>query len=223
MSVLLLAFTPFILRAESHVTRDPGDFVALAVAGKIRIELYHSGRNSLEIETTGTTPDNVLIENDDQKLTIRLKTNTPKEARIKVKVYYTSLQELDVQARGLITSPEILKGEEMDFEAKSGGKMELDLYLNKLSAEVSQGAILVFSGKVEKQTIAVNTGGTYSSFPLEARDTYVKAATGGKAKVTARRVIDANANIKGYIGYQGEPVSKLEKTSLGGEIVHVKP
>ncbi len=218
--IILLVLAPFSLRAADPENRDPGSFVALSVSGRIRVELYHSASPLLEIETTGTSSENVLTENDGRELSIRLKTNTPKDARVKVKVFYTQLEDLEVQAHALITSPETIRGESMNFEGRSGGKMELNLDLTSLMAEVGQGAILVFSGKTEKQTIAASTGGTYSSFPLEALDTYVKATSGGKAKVVAQRTIDATASVKGYIGYRGEPGNKHEKTSLGGEIVH---
>ena len=112
--------------------------------------------------------------------------------------------------------------ESVEVLSKAGGKMELKLKLTSLEAVVKQGGILVFSGEVEKQTIEVLTGGTYSGYELEARDSYVKAVSGGKAKVVANRIIDATANSKAFIGYTGDPVSSFIKTNLGGEIAHHK-
>ncbi|HYW94700.1 MAG TPA: head GIN domain-containing protein [Bacteroidales bacterium] len=222
--VLLTALVslPVFLSAQEPVKRDPGNFKGLSVIGNIRVELYKSDTSQLVIETMGTSPENVITENDGGNLSLRLKTNTQKDARVKIRVYYSHLDQLDVQAQALITSPEVIEGDTIAFTAKSGGKMELKLGLKTLSAEVRQGAILVFTGNVEKQTIEVNSGATYSAYELEARDTYVKAASGGKAKVVARRIIDATATLKGFIGYKGEPVSIYVKTNLGGEIVNFK-
>ncbi len=217
-----LLMSAIMLTAQTPVKRNPGDFSVVTVTGKIRVELYKADSSGLVIETSETSPENVITESDGYELSIHLKTNTPKNAEIRVLVYYKMIKALNVAAQGLIVSPDVLQGESVDFDAKSGGKMELKLEVNTLQADVRQGAILVFGGVVEKQTISVNTGATYSAYELEARDTYVKASSGGKAKVIARRIIDATANAKGYIGYRGDPVSTFIKTNLGGEIANFK-
>ena len=209
------------LSAQETVKRDLGNFTAVSVSGKIRTELYKSDTSGLFIQTNGTTPEYVITQNDGRELSIRLKTDTPKDAEILVKIYYTGLEALTVQAQSLITSPEVISGDRMEFESRSGGKMELKLSLNSLNAEVKQGGILVFTGTTGKQDIMVNTGGTYSGYELDSGETYVRASSGGKAKVTAGKIIDATANAKGFVGYRGEPVSTTVKTSLGGEISHL--
>ncbi len=207
-----------LLTAQKPVTRDLGTFSSVGASGNVRVELYKSDTTGIVIEATGTDPGNVITENNGKKLSIRLKNGTPKEAEIRVLVYFTRLESLTVGTQALITSADVLKGDNMEFKAGTGGKMELELDLASLDADVRQGALLVFRGTVEKQTVSVNTGGTYSGYELEARDTYVKAVAGGKAKVTASRTIDANANAKGFIGYTGDPANRNIQTSLGGEI-----
>ena len=222
-TVAVALFLNFLgLSAAQTEERNVGSFNSLAVTGNIRVELYKAKNPSLVIEIDGTTSENVISENEDQRLSLRLKTNTPKEAKIRILVYYTDLNALEVQAQALITSPDTLSGSTFTFDAKSGGKMELKLNITEVTADVRQGAILVFTGRVEKQTIVTNTGGTYSAYQLEARDTYVKAVAGGKAKVVARHIIDATASAKGFVGYFGDPVSTFTKTSLGGEIANFR-
>jgi hypothetical protein len=100
----------------------------------------------------------------------------------------------------------------------SGAKMEMELNVTEIKADVKQGAILVFRGSTKSQTIHVSTGATYSAYQLKSEDTYVSASTGSKAKVCASRIIKATASSKSYIGYIGTPVSSNIKTNLGGEI-----
>jgi len=219
LSLLLISTTLFSQESE---IRETDNFYAVSVIGNIRCELYKAEKPGIELIVKGTGFDNVITENDAGRLSIRLKTNTPKQAEVKIKLSYTTLEEISVQAQSLVLSPEIIETESLQFTAKGGGKMELKLKLSSLEASVKQGGILVFSGEVEKQTIKASSGGTYSAYELEARDTYVKASSGGKAKVAACRIIDATANSKGFIGYKGDPVSSFVKTSLGGEIAHHK-
>ncbi len=220
--ILSLLFISTTLFSQESEIRETDNFYALSVVGNIRCELYKAEKPSIELIVKGTGFDNIITENDAGRLSIRLKTNTPKQAEIKIKLSYTSLEEISVQAQSLVLSPEIIETESLIFTAKGGGKMELKLKLSSLEASVKQGGILVFSGEVEKQTVEVLTGGTYSGYELEARDSYVKASSGGKAKVVALRIIDASANSKGFIGYKGDPVSTFTKTNLGGEIAHQK-
>jgi hypothetical protein len=116
----------------------------------------------------------------------------------------------------------VISGKNINFNAHSGGKMELELKLEELKAEADLGSILVLKGEVKRQEIAVNTGATYSAFLLKAEDSYVKAGSGAKAKVKASRIIEANSTSGGYIAYIGDPVSESNKTSLGGEIKKFK-
>lgn len=222
LSILSILVPCFVLltgvSAQEPLTRNLGDFAGLSVIGGIKAELYKSDRPYVEVYMKNASADQIITEVKSGVLSLRLKTNTPKEAEILVKVFYSSLDQINAQAQCLITSTETLTGKNMSFDAKSGGEIDLIVELTGITAKVTQGAIMVFEGTVEKQEITVNTGGTYSAYELESRDTYVTASSGGKAKVTANRIIDATANAKGWIGYKGSPVSTYIKTNLGGEI-----
>ncbi len=220
--IMLLTFFSSSILAQNTITRELGFFNALEVTGNIRVEIYKSEKPYVEIIAERTSPDNILTEIKGRTLSIRLKTNTEKEARIRILVYYTSLESLKANAQSLITSNETLTGKTMSFEAKFGGEMELILDLDNLDALAKQGSLLVFSGVVEKQDVNVNTGATYSAYELDAQDTYVKALSGGKAKVTANRIIDATSNLGGFVGYKGNPKSRFINSKIGGEIENVE-
>ncbi len=219
--ISLLLISSFSFSQESE-KRDVDNFYSVTVIGNIRCELYKAEKPGLELIIKGTGFENIITENDAGRLSLRLKTNTSKDAEVNILVSYTSLEEINVQAQALVVSPEVLEAENILFTSKAGGKMELKLNLASLEAVVKQGGILVFSGEVKKQNIEVTTGGTYSAFELLACDSYVKAVSGGKAKLVARRIIDATANSKAFISYKGDPVSSSVKTSLGGQIDHNK-
>jgi hypothetical protein len=217
--VCLMAFN---VSAQEPLVRNLGDFAGLSVTGSIRAEIWSSEQPYVEVLMKGTSADNVITEIKSGVLSVRLKTNTPKEAEVTVKVYYTHLDNISSQAQALVIGVDTLTGKNMDFEAKTGGKMDLVLKLNTIRVDVGQGSTIVFQGSVEKQEVKVNTAANYSAYQLEARDSYVVANAGGKAKVRASRIIDAQANAKGFIGYKGNPASTYFKTNLGGEIAGFK-
>jgi hypothetical protein len=222
ISISILLMFSNVSYGQENFSRDIKDFYILNVLGNIRVELYQSEIPKLEISIKGLSAENVITEVKGGELKLRLKTGSSNNAVVKIKVYYRSLEEIISASGGLVVSPEIISGGSMAFTARSGGKMELEIELENLKAEVVQGAILVFKGKVKRQEISVNTGATYSAYYLEAEDSYVKASSGGKAKIRASRIIEATANSAGYIGYIGDPASEYTKTNLGGEIVKYK-
>jgi hypothetical protein len=217
--VISLASITLILNAQETITRPLSSFHGLIVTGKMRVELYKSDTSRLELSVNNAEAENLISEVTDSILSIRLKGDTNKSAIFKVLVYYSRLTEITVASNTLLVSPEIITAENISFTARSGAKMELDLDVKNIEADVKQGGILVFTGKTNRQKISVNTGATYSAYKLHAEDTYVTANAGSKAKVCAARIIDATSNTKSYVGYIGVPVSVYMKTNFGGVIV----
>jgi hypothetical protein len=217
---LLLSFLTIHLvsNAQETITRALPDFHGLSVMGKMRVELYKSDTSRIDLIISNMAAENLISEVKDSVLSIRLKTDTNKSAVVKIRVFYSGLSDITVASNALVVSPETITAEALSFTARSGAKMELDLDINKITADVKQGAILVFSGKTKRQDISVNTGATYSAYKLLAEDTYVTANAGSKAKVCASRIIDVSSNTKSYVGYIGVPVSVFSKTNLGGVI-----
>lgn len=218
--IIIFSLTASFSYSQSIETRDIKGFTKLSVMGKMRCEIFPSETEKVEISIKGSEPGNIITVVEDGTLNIRMKTNTPTDAIIKVKVFYKDIKNIVSQSQALIVNQDTLRSAHMDFVAKTGGKMELKLKLESLSADVKQGATMVFSGEVGKQEIQATSGGIYSAYELESEDSYVKANSGGKAKVVSNRIIDATASSKAFIGYQGKPASTYIKTSMGGEIQH---
>ena len=217
--IIILIFSVFKANAQNIETRQTGDFTSFSVMGKIRVEIYPCTKDSLVLEAEGATTDYIITDLEDGELNIRLNTDIPKDARVTVQLYYNDLDKITAASNALILSPDTLKAESMSFEVKSGAKMELTLNMKSIIAEVKQGAILVFYGSVDNQEIGVSSGGTYSAFELKSKNTFIKATTTARAKLTATESIDATANTTGYIAYKGNPAKEKIKANLGGEVV----
>ena len=220
--LFLTVLNAFNSMAQESFTRNLDDFISLEVIGNIRVEIYPSTDLHADLILENITPDKVISDITHLNLSIRLKTDSPENARVTVKLYYKTLNQITVSANAHIISDVPLKAEDVEFTAKLGGRIDLEVEMESLTASAIQGGIIYFSGNVQKQIVNVATGGIYSAYELEASDSYVKAASGGKAKVVAGRTIDATANFKGFIGYKGNPSSTYIKTNFGGEIASFK-
>lgn len=217
---LLYLFTGHSLLAQESVTRNLNEFYSLDAMGNIRVEIYPSDQSRAELILLNTTPDKIITEINNFNLSIRLRTDTPKDAKVTIKLHYKTLHKITVMSNALVISDTPLKGEKADLNARAGGKIDLELEVTSLTVSVSKGSLVTLTGEVNKQQVKVSTGATYSAYTLEAADSYIKAVSGGTAKVVARRIIDAKAIFKGVIGYKGNPVSTYVKTNFGGEIAN---
>lgn len=223
LTARLLIITALVLNVsalsgQNRETRETEPFDKLVVTGKIKVELVVSSSNQLSVTVRDGSPDRVITEVVKGELRIRLKPELGSDPEIAVKVPCSGLYELEAAAGATITSRDVLKEKELIFRIMSVGKIELNVEAESIDGTVTQGGDLILYGKTDILTVNANTGGNFLGYELEANDTYVKAGSGAQAKVVARRIIDATANSKGYIGYKGEPVSTYVKTSLGGEI-----
>lgn len=220
--IIIAIFVSNTLSAQETITRKLAEFYSLNAVGNLRVEIFPSDQAYAEIYYSGTTPEKVITEIKDFELSIRLSTDTPKDASIRIVLYYVKLHKISASANAGIISNEILKGDEVEFLALRGGKIDLVLELNSLNADLKQGGNISFKGRVQKQNVTASTGATYQAYELEADDSYAKSSSGAIVKVVARRIMDATANTKGFIGYKGDPVNSSVKTNFGGEIANFK-
>jgi len=218
-TLVLLSLLSFTIPAtgQNRVTQDLEPFDKIVVTGKIKVELVHSENNQMSVTVKNGSPDKVIAEVVKGELRIRIRPDLGTNAEIAVKVPYSHLSTLEAAAGATITSRDILTEKYLTFKILSVGKIELTVKAEEIEATVTQGGDLVLYGSTNALNVTANTGGNFLGYELESNDTYVKAATGAQAKVVARRIIDATANTRGYVGYKGEPVSTYVKTT-GGKI-----
>ncbi len=207
-----------IANSQDEIVFNRKEVKGISVMGDIRLELYNSDSVILKTGNKSPISENLIIENEDGILNIRFRTKTPASESALLRLHCHKLNFLEVRDEALIISADTLTGDTIKLQAASGGKMELKLKVNEIHAEVKQGAILVLYGSSLNQYIEVSSGGSYSAYQLESRDSEVKSVMGGRAMITTRRILTARATTRGFIGYKGSPVSVVTDASLGGEI-----
>jgi len=77
---------------------------------------------------------------------------------------------------------------------------------------------LTLGGQADVQESHVNTGGEIDARDLDSNEVYVKAGTGGRARVRALELIDARSSMGGHVTYTGNPEIRDHNASLGGTI-----
>jgi hypothetical protein len=189
----------------------------LKVSGNIHVTFHPSDSTYLEYETE-EMPDNLIIEQDKSKLTLKTKTELSQSEAIKVILYHTPLKGLEVVRGAVVQSAGTLHYQVLTLKTDSGGKVELTLSLDSLSARVNQGSDMILYGSARSIQVNANTVGNFLAYKLEAKNAWVKAATGAQVKVHTTQYLNANATGTAFIGYMGKPEDREIKASLGGKV-----
>ena len=192
-------------------------FNHLKVSGNIHLELILSDKQQL-IFKSKEDGEALKIETEKAHLLLKSKSELSNDPSIDLKLHYVELRGIEVRKGGRVQSGDTVTAETLQLDVLTGGKVELMLRVDSLSAKVNQGADIILYGTARSQLINAYTWGNYLGYDLEALNSYVKAATGAQVKVHALKLLDANATSKAFVGYRGEPELKKVKQSVGGEI-----
>jgi hypothetical protein len=217
--ILLFALVFRLFGQENNQTIE-SPFEQLKVVGNIRLILVPSSEQRLEFEA-GQDLEGLTMESKEGALLLKTKSDLKKEPPLKGKLFYRALTHIEVTKGAHVQSTDTLKTEILSLKAETGGKAELRLLTDSVSARINQGADVILYGKTRAQSVKAYTWGNYLSYDLDAVNTFVKAATGAQVKVNASGLLDSNATSKAMVGYWGEPEQKKVKTSMGGDVIQL--
>lgn len=217
-----LLFLFSIVSAQNTLTIALEDYSSLVVSGRIDLELIPSESKEMTITSKNGHPDEVTVDLLAGELKINLKTRVGNNDEITIKLPYSKLIQIEANSGAVVNSARNFEAGDIQLLAATGGKIELAVEVNSITAKVTQISDIILYGKTVSQNVTVYTGGNYLAYDLNSEDTEITVSSGSQGKVTASRKISATANLKGFIGYIGDPAGVSVKTSLGGEIVSFK-
>ncbi len=218
--LLFLAFVCTVIlhaNGQDNSMEFKAPFDHLKVSGNIHVELIVSDKQEL-VFISEENGDDLELKFKDGGLQLKTKTELSNSAAIEVKLYFVNLWGIEVLKGGRVRSADTIKSKFLKLDVVSGGKTELVIHVDSLTARVNQGADIILYGTAGSQYVNAYSWGNYLAFDLEARNSYVKASTGAQVKVKSTGLLEANATSKGYVSYSGNPVHKKIKTSVGGEV-----
>lgn len=203
---------------QDHTVPITSPFNQLKVSGNIHLQLVPSHEQHL----TFASKDQLAaleISEENGRLELRTRSELGNNPAIGLALSYVSLSGIEITKGGRVQSADTLIADFLQLDAESGGKIELMIRVDSLSARVNLGADIILYGVATTQYVNAYSWGNYLAYELAASSAYVKAATGAQVKVNVNSLLDANATSKAFIGYRGTPSRKQVKTSVGGEVL----
>ena len=211
----------FVQMSFGQVTKELGEFDTVKVYDKLSVKLVQSSENKVVIK--GAREAEVEAVNKNGILKLRMP--FPKLLSgndLDITLYYKRIELIDVNEGAEVTSKETLKATSFKVSAQEGGKINVDLNVDKLKVSSVSGGEITATGKADNLDASLGAGGYFLGSKLATSQTNVSVSAGGKADVNASTLVDAKVSAGGSIFIYGKPKQINQKTVFGGKIEEVK-
>lgn len=200
-----------------QIHKNVGDYNSLKVYDKIPVELIQSNSNKVEI--SGELEKDVEIVNKNGDLKIKMNPlNLLQGNKVKVKVYYKNLYDIQASQGSMIFSDDKVKSSTLKIASNEGSSIKLDLNTKKLDAKINSGSELILKGSADVLTVNANSGGKFYGKTLKAENATLITNAGGIIEANVSGSVDAKTRVGGMIDIYGNPRIKNDKTIAGGTI-----
>jgi hypothetical protein len=204
--------------AQESETRSVSSFRGVKVAEGIDAYLKKGSKEEARVEVTGTRLSNVITEVSGGYLKIHMSEGTHRDRHVKVYVTYLAINALTASSGASAYHEGILKAENLELRASSGGNVELKVEANSIEAGASSAGEVVLEGKAKTVDLDASSGGEVDAYNLTSDKARTEASSGGEVKVTVTQELEARASSGGSIRYRGNPERSNTNASSGGSV-----
>lgn len=204
--------------SQSSVTKTLGEFSELKVYDLINIELIKSDENKLII--SGENKNDVSVIQKNNKLKIRMKLDKMFNGKnTNVKLYYTSIDEIDANEGVNINVKSKLKQYELKLRVQEGAQITASVDTKFLSVKSVTGGVVTTTGQTSKLNLTLRTGGIYEGSKTTAQNSSLFIKAGGEASVHTTNVLNVKIFSGGDVFVYGTPKQLKQNKLFGGRII----
>lgn len=204
--------------SQNSVTKTLGEFSELKVYDLINIELIKSDENKLII--SGENKNDVSVIQKNNKLKIRMKLDKMFNGKnTNVKLYYTSIDEIDANEGVNINVKSKLKQYELTLRVQEGAQITASVDTKFLSVKSVTGGVVTTTGQTSKLNLTLRTGGVYEGSKTTAQNSSLFIKAGGEASVHTTNVLNVKIFSGGDVFVYGTPKQLKQNKLFGGRII----
>jgi hypothetical protein len=204
--------------SQNSATKTLGEFSELKVYDLINIELIKSDENKLII--SGENKNDVSVIQKNNKLKIRMKLDKMFNGKnTNVKLYYTSIDEIDANEGVNINVKSKLKQYELTLRAQEGAQITASVDTKFLSVKSVTGGVVTTTGQTSKLNLTLRTGGVYEGSKTTAQNSSLFIKAGGEASVHTTNVLNVKIFSGGDVFVYGTPKQLKQNKLFGGRII----
>jgi hypothetical protein len=223
---VLVCSLPVFVQAQKKIL-TPESFNASDVFGPFEVELIRSDKNRVELDYRRVNSDDVVAEVSRNTLKLKLRnrhyfndwsSESKWDEYIRVKVYYTDIDEIKAQAGAIVTSADQVKSKNLAVECSMGAELSLDILAKNLYVKSTMGAVSRLTGRAEYMEVKSSMGGVVKASQLQTKTGFVKASMGAEVFVFVTDEIEVSAGLGAAVDYIGSPAVRHTNTNFGAEV-----
>lgn len=186
----LLLLVPFLASAQNKTTRTVASFNKIAVSGGFdKVYLKEGGAESVEIEASSASLDDIVTEVKDNTLVIKTKKGAKEYQKATITINYRAIKEFANSGSSDIETLNAIKAEKFELASSGSGAFKGEFDVAKLEVAISGSSDMTLKGKASEQEIALSG----------SADVNASALSGDKAEVAISGSGDVKLGVKGKI------------------------
>jgi hypothetical protein len=215
----ILVITTWVAWGQQTETRNIGSFSGVKVTEGIDVYLKRGDKESVRVEVTGTSLNNVITEVSGSYLRVHMRDGNYKgNVQAKVYVTYVKVDKLSASSAGSIFSEGTIQANDLEVSASSAGSIEITLDAGGVNASASSAGEIELQGKTKSLNIDASSAGQIDAYDLEAQKVTAEASSAGSLKINVISELVARASSGGNIRYHGNPDKFITDSSSGGSV-----
>lgn len=218
LSLLVFFFAVTLVLAQTSETRVIDSFRGIKSSQAIDVYLKKGVKESVKVEASGTSLNNVLTEVSGTYLKIHMREGNYKNNNVKVYVTYVNLEKISASSASSVYSEGTITGTNFEINISSAASVEVSLEVKNLNLDASSAGDAVLEGKAQSITVEANSAGDVDAYGLESEVVRASANSGGSVKVNVVKELDAHANSGGSVRYRGNPTKTNTGANSGGSV-----
>lgn len=200
---------------------DIKDFSSLDVEGAFEVVLIQGDKAELRFEGNEELINKIEIDQNDDQLSIILKSNnnkTFKKNELKIFITLTTLENLIFEGVGEIKTDGFLVLDKLEINGKGVGNIELNLDANEIITDLNFVGNMKLVGSAEQLYLSNEGIGNIDAAELIAQNVEIISQGIGAVSVHCENELSLEVNGIGSVTYTGNPEVISEKVSGLGKI-----
>jgi hypothetical protein len=198
--------------------RNIGSFRGVKAAEGIDVYLKKGDIEALKIETTGTSPSNVLTEISGTYLKIHMREGNYRNRTVKVYLTYVEIDKISASSAANIYAEGAVKADDIEISASSAGSVEITVEVNAIEVSASSAGEVELKGTAKSLVADGSSAGEIDAYDIEAERVNAEASSGATVKVNVTKELSAHASSGGGVRYRGNPSKSMTDSSSGGSV-----
>ena len=190
----------------------------IKLEGSFDVEINQGATTSVSIETDENLQQYIIINESNNQISLREKSNynLKSDHPIKVKITTPKLSKIALSGSGKITGKSKFTGMDKLIISLSGsGDINLDINTPDLDVNIAGVGSLILSGETRNARFDIAGSGDCDATNLKTENTKVDVAGVGTVKIFADVLLDVNVAGSGTVYYKGAATVKQKIAGIG--------